>query len=448
MGKHSSGDSRESGNPKFQIPNLNMLWNRIVAWLDAASRQHHIVALRDGMIAAVPIILVGSTFLLLGSQGDVLKNYFPTIAASSFGEWYMAHTALIFIPYRLTMGMLSLYIAFTIAAALARQYSLPPVPQGLGAVACLLLATTQPAKIAYPTAADKPVWTIALGPVGADGLFVAILLGVAMVEVSRFILRPGRAPEKKAESSGAIPQAVLDAFASFGPILLMVTLCWTLTSVFGVSLVNAVNTAAAPIKSMGDSLGAVISVNILLHLFGVAGVHGISVINSVMLPIWQQYLAANADAHAAGQAAPYVTAFPFYQWFVWMGGQGVTLAPTVLLLFSRHPHLKKIGRISIIPAFFNINEPLLFGLPVVANPILAIPFILTPLVCGVTAFLAVNAGLVARPFIEVPWVLPCFLGGVLATGNDPRAFVLVAVNLAISAAIWYPFLRYYARELT
>ncbi len=99
---------------------------------------------------------------------------------------------------------------------------------------------------------------------------------------------------------------------------------------------------------------------------------------------------------------------------------------------------------ALIPAFFNVNEPFLFGLPVVANPTLAIPFILAPVLNGITAYWAVASGWVGKPFIEVPWVMPCFLGAPLAT-QDLRGLGLMLVNLVISAVVWYPFLKMYER---
>lgn len=428
-------------------------WEQAVLLLEAASRQHHVVALRDGMIASVPIILVGSTFLLLGAQGPVLKSYFngevawlPNLLQTAFGRWYLDHTAQILFPYRLTMGLLALYIAFTIASALAAQYRLAPVPQGLGAVATLLV-TGAPVLIKLQETDPGPQWVVALKPLGPEGIFLAIVLGVGMVELSRLILRPDRPKAEAPPETTTIPPSVLDAFRSFLPILTMVTAVWFLRHVIGFDLHAGILEVMQPLTRLGDSLGAVLASNFFLHLFAVAGVHGISVINAVMLPLWQQFVAANAEAHAAGLPLPHTTAYPFYQWFIWIGGAGATLPPTLMLIMSRHGHLRRIGRISLVPALFNVNEPFLFGLPVVANPLLAIPCVLAPLACGTVAWFGVSWGWVTAPFIEVPWVMPCFLGALLST-QDLRALLLLAFNFGVSAAIWWPFLKAYERRLS
>ncbi|MCA9792442.1 MAG: PTS sugar transporter subunit IIC, partial [Candidatus Eremiobacteraeota bacterium] len=159
---------------------MHEVWAKIIALLDRASKQHHIVALRDGMIGSVPIILIGSTFLLLGAQTqmiDEIDKLFPGFATSGMALNYKNHVPLLLMPYRLTMGMLSLYVAFTIASSLAKQYGLPTNPQGLGAMAALLITGT-------PVQAEidgGKTWVLAMKPLGAEGLFLAIFLGIFTV---------------------------------------------------------------------------------------------------------------------------------------------------------------------------------------------------------------------------------------------------------------------------
>lgn len=401
------------------------------------------VALRDGMIGSVPIILVGSTFLLLGAQGEVL-TYIPGVEGSAFHRWYLDAVPMLLLPYRFTMGLLALYVAFTIAAALAKEYGLPPIPNGLTAMACLMLSGEM-VKATIHQEAGKPEWVLAVKPLGAEGLFLAILLGLCTVEISRHLTYVPKDQDGQ-DTSGGVPPAVVQAFASFLPMLTCVFAIWLIRHGLGFDIHQFIIDRTQWMKDLGDTFAAVLLVNIFLHLFGVAGVHGISVINAAMLPIWLQFLTANAEAHAQGTPLPYITAFPFYQWFIWIGGAGATLAPTVRCLFSKNAHVKRIGRISIIPACFNINEPLLFGLPVVANPVLAVPFIVAPLACGTVAYFATSWGWVGKAFIEAPWVMPCFLGAYLST-SDLRAVVLLLVNFALSYAIWAPFVSAYEQRL-
>jgi PTS system cellobiose-specific IIC component len=431
---------------------MQNLWNKINNALEAMTRQRHLLALRDGMIAIVPIILVGSTFLLLGSQNDVITRYLPWLAGTPFGIWYKENYPTILIPFRFTMGMLSIYVAFTVAASLAAQYKLPVLPQGLGAVVAFLI-TVKPVQVPV-IEGGKPVLSLPMSQLGADGLFLAILSGLLSVEISRgvvylwerFIIR-NHSSDTARENSLDIPPAVLQAFASFLPLFVVVTMIWLACYTFHIDVYNGLVSFMQPMEKLGDTMGCVVIVNFFLQFLGVAGIHGISVINGIFLAIWQKFLIDNSNAHSLGYAMRYITSYPFYQWFVWIGGAGATLPVPILLLLSKNSHMKRIGKIALIPSLFNINEPILFGLPVVANPLLAIPFILSPMVCGITAFICFSNNWITRPFIEVPWVLPAFLGAPLCT-QDGRALILFAVNIAISIVIWLPFLKAYEKRLS
>lgn len=425
---------------------------KCVELLEKFAAQRHVLALRDGMLGSVPIILVGSTFLLLGAQGDVLTQYFggeiawlPNLVDTAFGQWYLANSADFYIPYRLTMGLIGLYIAFTVAAALAKQYDMAPVPQGLGAMAALLV-TKAPGKVVF-VEGEAEQWAVPLKPFGPEGIFLGILVAIFVIELSRLFLHPEQPKNaEENEISKSIPPAVTEAFSSFLPMLTAVSIIWVVSHVCDLNINDGVLWLMSPLASMGDTLTAVEVSNFFLHLFAVAGIHGISVINAIMLPLWQQFVAANAEAHSLGLPLPHVTAYPFYQWFIWIGGSGATLAPTCLLFLFKNSHFRKVGKIAIVPAIFNVNEPFLFGLPVIANPILAIPCIVAPMICGLIAWFAVSWGLVSAPFIEVPWVMPGFLGAILST-QDWRSLLLFAVNFCISGAVWLPFLRYTDKKM-
>lgn len=356
--------------------------------------------------------------------------------------WYVKNAATILVPYRLTMAVLSLYVAFTVAGSLARQYNLPPMPQSVGAVATFLMT-------AMPQTAlldGQKARVIPLEDLGPAGLFLAIACALGSVELAKWIIRPSTEAAQGLEDEMGVPRAVGDAFKSFLPMLLSVTFVWTLRHAMGINLREWLIYILKPMEQLGDTLACVIIVNIVLHVLQFAGVHGVSVINALFLTFWQVWLANNAEARLAGLPLPHVTAYPFYQWFVWMGGAGATLPAVLLLWRSRRAYARRIARIAIVPSLFNVNEPFIFGIPIVLNPIFLVPFVLAPVVCASVAFLVIQAGLVGRPFIEVPWVLPCFLGAPLSTG-DWRALVLLAFNLALSAMIWWPFLRSWERTL-
>jgi len=151
--------------------------------------------------------------------------------------------------------------------------------------------------------------------------------------------------------------------------------------------------------------------------------------------------------HGPLHPLPHVAPQPFYWWFVWQGGSGATLALTLLLARARSAQLKGVGRLGLVPAFFNINEPVLFGAPVVMNPGLAVPFFLAPVVSATVAYAAFHFNLVTRMYLEMPWTLPAPIGAFLSSGGDYRAVLLQLFNLAISMLIYWPFIRRYDLRL-
>ena len=360
------------------MDNITKIKESIFSFLSKVAEQRHLIALRDGMLASIPIILVGSTFLLLGSQWEVINKYFPAIANSNFGQWYSANQGNILIPFRFTMGMLSVYVAFSIACSLAKSYNMPILPQGMGAVACFFL-TMKPVNIPI-TPNGRPELLIKLRPLGGDGLFLAIICGLLTVEISRLVMNLWDKFSKKenkesTEKSTAelskeenkenstetkdkeqsknseiskeetqdqnIPPAVAEAFMSFLPLLIVIFLVWTISYLFNIDIYSSLITMMKPLEQMGDTVYCVVVVNIFMHIFGFAGLHGISVINGVFFALWQKFLLMNTEMHAMnlGAVLPTITAYPFYQWFIWIGGAGTTLPIPFMLLFSKKLNL-------------------------------------------------------------------------------------------------------------
>jgi PTS system cellobiose-specific IIC component len=173
-----------------------------------------------------------------------------------------------------------------------------------------------------------------------------------------------------------------------------------------------------------------------------------AVLSAVMQPIWIMNAEANSAAAQAGQAIPNIGVQPFIFTFIWIGGGGGTLALCLLMCFSKSIHLKQLGRLSLLPSFFNINEPLLFGLPIVLNPALAIPFFVAPVISVFVTYFAFATGIVpgmAYP-LAVQWTVPSIFGSVLLTTSIRAAF-LVLVNLGIQLAVYFPFFKAYERKL-
>lgn len=412
--------------------------NKFVTFLDKnlsgpmarLSEQRHLQAIRDGVISALPFIIVGSFFLIVA---------FPPLPKDSFiSVWALKNQTSILIPYRLTMFIMSLYIAFGIGYNLAKSYKLDALSGAQLAVCSLLLTLT-------PELIDKKGFMLPMTNLGGHGLFVTMIVSILSVEILRFCKKNNvtiKMPEQ-------VPPSVSRSFEALIPAAFVIIMMSLITVVFKVDLHYVVDKLAAPLVKAGDSYFGVIIPVFLITFFWSFGIHGVSVVGTVARPLWDVYLGKNGEAVASGASHfPFIAPEPFYQWFIWIGGSGATLGLVLaMIVFGRSKYSKALSRTCIVPGIFNINEPVIFGLPIVLNPILIIPFVITPLVTATIAYAATAMGFVTPTHIMPPWTLPAPIGAYLATGGDRRAIVLVFINIAISFLIYLPFFKMYDKNM-
>jgi len=396
---------------------------RLQALGEAVGNQRHLLAVRDGVIGALPLILVGSFFLLLAQPPSVRLQH-----------WVAPYAATLLLPYRMLGGLIGLYVTFGTAHALAKRYGLDAPAAGLVALASYLVAA-MPGGIVGPP-------SLPLARVGPGGLFAGLVIAIASVEVTR-LLAKGRLTLRLPSSA---PEVVVRSFASLIPCFVSVVTTFLVVHVLRVDLVMLLEALAAPLLGATGSLWAVLSICGLDSGLWLLGVHAAAV-TAPIRPLWEAMLVQNMEAVVHGAAIPHIATQPFYLWFIWQGGSGALLALALLLVFAKSAQLKSVGRLGLLPALCNVNEPLLFGVPVVLNPALAIPFVLAPLLCGTVAYTACALHWVRPPYLEVPWTLPAPLGALLATGGDWRALVLELGNLALAMGLYWPFLRRYDLRL-
>ncbi|WP_242784771.1 PTS sugar transporter subunit IIC [Bacillus cereus] len=412
--------------------------NKFVTFLDKnlsgpmarLSEQRHLQAIRDGVISALPFIIVGSFFLIVA---------FPPLPKDSFiSVWALKNQTSILIPYRLTMFIMSLYIAFGIGYNLAKSYKLDALSGAQLAVCSLLLTLT-------PELIDKKGFMLPMTNLGGHGLFVTMIVSILSVEILRFCKKNNvtiKMPEQ-------VPPSVSRSFEALIPAAFVIIMMSLITVVFKVDLHYVVDKLAAPLVKAGDSYFGVIIPVFLITFFWSFGIHGVSVVGTVARPLWDVYLGKNGEAVASGASHfPFIAPEPFYQWFIWIGGSGATLGLVLaMIIFGRSKYSKALSRTCIVPGIFNINEPVIFGLPIVLNPILIIPFVITPLVTATIAYAATAMGFVTPTHIMPPWTLPAPIGAYLATGGDWRAIVLVFINITISFLIYLPFFKMYDKNM-
>jgi cellobiose-specific phosphotransferase system component IIC len=364
-------------------------------------------------VAAVREALPWSFIALAAALAAVFA--FQPAAAGEAGRSLGLRIALALLP---AFGVMAGALVVLLCVFLARRGAAPLAPLLAGSVASFALVLPRPFG---PDAIGY------LRELGASGLFLAILacgVTTAYAGLMRRLAPPG----------AAAWTAALLAAASFGTL-----------AALHVSLAAGIDAALAPVARLGDTYLALVAIVFIETLLWTAGVHGPAVLAAIVTPVYLTMQMQNAQAYGAHHPLPYVVVVSLFL-FVFPGGAGATLPLAAMLAISNVPRLRKIGRVSLLPALFNINEPLLFGAPVVFNPYLAVPFVIAPLVIATVTYTAVAMGWVARAAFYVPSSVPTFVSTYLAT-QDVRALALVVVNLAIASAVYYPFVRAYERHV-
>ncbi|MEO7020083.1 MAG: PTS transporter subunit EIIC [Ktedonobacteraceae bacterium] len=398
----------------------------------------YLQAVRDAFILfTLPLILAGSLFLIVANP--------PVPALATLIAPYQNA---ILVPFDLSFGLMALFLAFGVAYSLAQYRRTEPVQPGILAMVLFLIAAVPVTDLTKLTLGEL------LPYLGGQGLLVAILVGILSTEVVRWF-RSSRFTIKLPKT---VPANVTRAFEALIPAVVLITLVWLLewfisSHVFIDPTTSHLTQYTVPILLMRvfeplvlaqDSYPAALVEIVLMMLLWSVGIHGMNVVMAIALPFWLSTIAANA-AHPS--IAHGIVTEPFFHIFTHLGGSGATWPLVIYMLRSRSSQLRTVGKVALGPAIFNINEPVTFGVPMALNPLMMIPFILVPVIIVTVNYLAFALGLVHVPVVMQPFTVPVGISGFIATGGDIRGSLLQAINLAISALLYYPFFKAWERIL-
>ena len=205
-----------------------------------------------------------------------------------------------------------------------------------------------------------------------------------------------------------------------------------------------------PLVSASNTLPAILLIVFMIHLFWFFGLHGANIFLGLVTPITMANLATNQaimTGTAAAGTVPAVFADGFMPMFVYAGGSGATIGLCLLMSFSKAKQLREVGRLSIAPGLFNINEPVIFGTPMVMNPIMGIPFIGIPLINATIAYLVMKSGAIGYISVTVPWTTPAPLIALFGTNFNVGAMILSIGLIALAMLVYLPFLRVYEKTI-
>ncbi|GAD14421.1 PTS system cellobiose-specific transporter subunit II C [Geobacillus kaustophilus GBlys] len=393
--------------------------------------------LRDAFMLAFPLTIFGSIAVVIANLPFLDKVMSENSLNTFKGMLGVAPNA--------TMGVMTIFVVFGIGYYLSKSYEVEGVFGGAIALASFLLLTPFVLQVEGKEAVQG---VIPLDRLGAKGMFLGMITAFTAGEIYRKVVQKNITIKMPA----GVPPAVAKSFAALIPAVVTLTFFLVVniivTQIFKTNMHDVIyNAVQAPLVGLGSGIIPTLIAIFVTQILWFFGLHGQIIINSVMDPIWNTLSLENLNAYTKTGEVPHVVSKQFIEIYtVGMGGTGMTLAVIfAILLFMKSKQMKQVAKLGLGPGIFNVNEPIIFGLPVVMNPLVIVPWILAPMVVTLVTYLAMSSGLVPPPNgVAVPWTVPIFINGIMAT-NSLAGGLLQVVNFLIVLVIWFPFLKFIDR---
>lgn len=414
---------------------------KILPVTSAISSQRHLAALRDGLTILIPLTVIGGISLMLANPPVDLEVIKPTNFFFSFliawKNWSVDWSLILTIPFNLTIGIISIYVVLGVSYRLAQHYKMEAFPNAITALFTFLCIAAVPESIndgSYINVAN----------LGAASMFAGIIVALAVIEINHFMI----AKNIKISMPDGVPPMVAGPFEVLLPmvinILLFIGLNQLCINITGSSLTNLVFTIFSPLISATSSLPSMLFIILLTVIFWFFGIHGDNMVSAITTPIFTGNLVANLEAYNAGKEIPNIIAgngtFIF-------GLAIVYLAILFNLIFiCKNKRLKSLGKLAVPSSLFNINEPLVFGVPTVLNILTFIPSLLCVAIDFIVFYITTDMGLMAKTCMSVPWTLPAPVYAFIST-MDYRAIIIWLILFAINVIIFIPFMKTYDKQM-
>ncbi len=397
----------------------------------------YLASIQYGMMLSIPLLLVGAFACIISDfPVDAFHTFMGTLVGEGVWEewnWSVLNPA--------TIGLLSLLAMLGTSYELGRRNEVAPMP----GVAISLMSF-------FLLIHANEDGMISQGEFSATTLFLSIIVAIISVEIYTICIKRKIA----IKMPGSVPEFVSSQFAALIPAVFCAVLWLVVRYLIQLTPYETASNMIygllqAPLTNLGTSLPGTLIAEFINSILWFFGIHGTNVVASVMEPMWYAARDANWNVYLEDALAlrPYIATIDFSNMIMYLTGSGITLPLCIEMAFMcKSQRLKTVGKGAIIPGIFNVNEPVIFGLPIVMNPMMFIPFIIAPLVCVAVSFVSMEIGIVPRPVgIPVPWTLPAPISGWMMCA-DWRGGALQIVNLLISGVIYWPFIRVLDRKYT
>ena len=394
---------------------LNFVETKLAPPLNKMASQHHLSVVKNGMIVTVPLTIIGSIFLLI-----------PNIPIAAIKNFFEPYANMITTVNTVTIGSVGLVGAASVAYYFALEYTdikIDPLITAFVSVVAFLLATLT----------DE--FTIDTGLCGTRGLFTGILVALLTGTITHFFQKKNlviRFPD-------TVPPLVSKSFMSLIPAFVVLTLVWIIRVVLGINVNQVLMDCFSPFIFALNTLPGFLVFMFIRSMLWSVGIHGGAVL-AVADPFFLTMFGENVAAFAAGTLPPYITASGFTM-FVFLGGGGATLPLVLMMIRSKEKGFSTLGKLCLPASLFEINEPVVFGVPLVMNPYMMIPYTLSTLTLSAGTYLLMLFNIIGRPVANIPWTIPPLFSHYLVTGGNIPAVIWGIAELFIAGAIYYPFFK-------
>ncbi|WP_304651732.1 PTS sugar transporter subunit IIC [uncultured Ligilactobacillus sp.] len=444
---------------------MDAIQSKILPIATKIGNQRFLVALRDSFIGTMPVIMTGSIALLINAFLVDIPEQFNLQKITSTFQWWVDVNNLVF---KGSISIVALLFIYCLGVNIAKIYKVDTLSSGLVALSAFIISIGDSLTSTYSLKNSKNIELSALfdgldgikvtghdlnvtisgvlpgTQINSNGYFTAIIIGFLSAIIFCKLMKKNwtiKLPD-------TVPPAIAKPFLSIIPALVSLYVVAIFTFAFN-KVTNSLiidwiyKVLQTPLLGLSQSFLVVILIAVLTQFFWFFGIHGGNVMAPIMEGVFGVALLANLEAYQKHETIPYLWTSVSYGSFVWYATLGLLIA---IFLISQNDHYKEVAKLGIVPALFNIGEPVMYGLPTVLNPILFIPFLLCPAVMSGVAYLATYLGLVAPVTQNVTWVMPPVLYGLFSTGFDWRALILSVINLGLAVLIYLPFVKMANKE--
>lgn len=408
---------------------LDSISDKLLPVANKLASNRYLSILRDAFMLAFPLTMFGSIVVVICNL-PFLNDEMKAILNELLGSGQSA-----------TMSIMTVFVTFGIGYYLSKSYDVESIFGGAISFASFLILTPF---FVTSDSGETISNVLSLDRLGAKGMFLGMIVSFIATEIYSRTSRKGW----QIKMPDSVPPAVAKSFAALIPAILTLSTFTAINAIVTVGLNTNLhdviyNIIQVPLVGLGSSIWATLLAIFFIQFLWFFGLHGQILVNSVMDPVWNTLMFENLEAYKAGEHLPHIITKPLMEVFtVGLDGSGMTLAVVIIMaFFLRKKQYRDVGRLALGAGIFNVNEPVIFGLPIVLNATILIPWVIAPIIVTAFNYFVMAIGIVPAPTgVSVPWTVPIFFSGIIAT-NSLAGGLLQIVDFILVGFIWYPFLR-------